>query len=259
MENSNKTAHVLCPVTFLKGIKTICFRELAAIFDSPVAYIYFIAFSVVTGAVFMNSFFIKAVLDMTPYFMLLPVVSIIFIPALTMRVWAEEKRVMTFELLMTLPFTAAQTVLGKFLAVFVYYIVALLGSLPIVIMMNRLGVPDNGAIFSGYAGAVMLGALMLALGVFMSSVTNSQIVAFVLSSFVAFILVFSGNDLVVSVLDGLAPSLQLGTIIYENISVIPHFESFVNGFIGMSDCFYFVALSAVFLYMNVIVVDRSRP
>lgn len=257
--NSAKTAPVSSPGIFVRGSKIVFFRELTSIFDSPVAYVYFIAFSVVTAAMFMNSFFIKGVLDMTPYFDMLPVVSIIFIPALTMRVWAEEKRVMTFELLMTLPLTSAQTVIGKFLAVFIYYIVALFGSLPIVIMMNRLGAPDNGAIVSGYAGAVMLGALLLSLGVFMSSVTNSQIVAFVLTAFAAFLFVFTGNDLVVSVLDGLAPSLQFGTILYENISLIPRFESFVGGLISLSDCFYFIALSAVFLYMNIVVVDRSRP
>lgn len=261
MTNSGsvKTSQVSSPAIFLRGVRIVFTRELAAIFDSPVAYVYFIAFTIVTSAIFMNNFFIKGVLDMAPYFEMLPVVSIIFMPALTMRVWAEEKRVMTFELLMTLPLTSAQTVIGKFLSVFIYYALALLGSLPIVVMMNRLGSPDNGAILSGYAGAVMLGALTLALGVFMSSVTNSQIVAFVLTAFAAFVLVFTGNDLVVSVLDGLAPSIQMGTMLYENVSLVPRFEAFVGGLISLSDCFYFVALSAVFLYMNVLVVDRSRP
>ncbi len=242
----------------IRAIKIIFSRELGAIFDSSVAYIYFIAFTLLTVGIFMNEFFVVSVIDMTPYFKLLPMLLIVFMPALTMRIWAEEKRVETFELLMTMPLTPAQIVIGKFKAVFVFYLLTLCGSLPIVIMLKSLGSPDLGLILSGYIGAALLGALFISFGLFTSGVTANQIVAFVLAVFIGFLFVFSGDDRVVSILDGLTPHLQAGTFLYESFSAIPHYQAMTGGLLCASDVFFFVSMTAVFLWLNAISVNRSR-
>jgi len=248
----------MTPRMQVSGVVNVFRRELAAIFDSSIAYIYFIAFSVLTAAIFMNDFFLRAVIDMTPYFRMLPVISIVFIPALTMRIWAEEKKTMTFELIMTLPLNTFQLVAGKYLAVLVFYLLSLCGSAPIVVMLAMLGDPDPGLILSGYLGAAFLGALFIAFGAFTSGLTDNQIVAFVLAAFFGFIFVFSGNEMVVAVLDGLTQNAQLGTFLYESISVMPRFEQLVRGILSGSTVFYFAAMSALFLWMNAITVSRSR-
>ncbi|MFC1474504.1 ABC transporter permease [bacterium] len=243
---------------FMRGVRIILSRELGAIFDSSIAYIYFIAFTVLTAAIFMNDFFILSVVDMTPYFKMLPLVSIVFIPALTMRVWAEEKRQMTFELLMTLPMNVPQIVIGKYLSVLLFHLVTLAGSAPIVVMLYWLGEPDGGLIFSGYLGAVFLGAVFIAFGMFASGLTDNQIVAFVLAAFTGFFFVFTGNEVVVSRLDGLSQKYHVGTFLYENISVVPHYDALVNGVLGGGALFYFAAMSIAFLWMNGISVSRSK-
>lgn len=242
----------------LRAVKIICSREIGAIFDSSIAYIYFIAFTLLSVGVFMNDFFVVSVIDMTPYFNMLPLLLIVLIPALTMRIWAEEKRVETFELLMTMPLTPAQIVAGKFLAVFVFYLLTLCGSLPVVVMLESLGSPDLGLIFAGYAGSALLGALFISFGLFTSGLTANQIVAFVLAVFTGFLFVFSGDDRVVSILDGLTPRVQAGTLLYESFSAVPHFEAMTGGLISAAGVFYFAAMTVLFLWMNAISVNRSR-
>ena len=244
---------------YLRGIGVVLFRELGATFDSSIAYIYFIAFTVLSVGIFMNDFFIRAVVDMTPYFEILPMLLIIFIPALTMRTWSEEKRVLTFELLITLPLKTSQLVIGKYFAVYLFYLLTLLGSLPIVVMLMSLGNPDPGLIFSGYLGAAFLGAVFVSIGCLTSGLTGNQIVAFVLAALLGFVFVFSGNEAAVAILDGLTPRLQIGSFIYESISIMPHYESLTRGVLSAANLFYFAAMTILFLWINGISVNRSRP
>jgi len=257
-DGNSKTAGGIGPAEFARGVRIVFTRELGSIFDSSMAYIYFIAFTVLTTAIFMNDFFLKSVVDMTPYFKALPLLAVVFGPALTMRAWAEEKRLMTFELLMTLPVKTGQIVLGKYLAVLVFYLVALAGSLPIPVMLYSLGRPDGGLIFSGYLGAALLGAVFMAFGLFASGLTDNQITAFVAAAFMGFFFVFTGNDLVVSVLDGLSRKLEVGTFLYENISVTRHYDELVRGVLTGHGFFYFAIMVTVFLWMNKVTVSRSR-
>ena len=184
----------LGPRQFAKGLNVVFSRELSAYFDSPIAYIYAAVFLVLSCTTFMNSFFLDAVVDMSAYFEVLPFLLIPFIPAITMRAWAEEHAQHTFEMLMTLPLHPAQIVVGKYAAALAFYSTVLLGSLPIVIMLVFLGQPDLGMIAASYLGAVLLGAFFLSFGLFASGLTRDQIVAFVLATLIGFAFVLSGHE-----------------------------------------------------------------
>jgi len=248
----------LGPRQFAKGLNVVFSRELSAYFDSPIAYIYAAVFLVLSCTTFMNSFFLDAVVDMSAYFEVLPFLLIPFIPAITMRAWAEEHAQHTFEMLMTLPLHPAQIVVGKYAAALAFYSTVLLGSLPIVIMLVFLGQPDLGMIAASYLGAVLLGAFFLSFGLFASGLTRDQIVAFVLATLIGFAFVLSGHEKVVEVLDGLAPALQLGTWLYDSVSVLPHYETFGRGVVALADLIYFALMSSFFVLMNYISLQRTR-
>ena len=200
------------------GVWLITGRELGAYFDSSIAYVYSIAFVVLANSIFMNEFFLTGTVDMTGFFDLLPLLLAVFLPAVTMRLWAEERKQRTIELLLTLPIRPLQAILGKYLAALALYGLFLIGSLPIVVMLLALGDPDPGLILSGYLGLIFLGSLFLASGMFLSALSGDQIVAFVTSTLLGFFLVLTGNDKVVAVLDGLVPALSLGCLLYTSPS-----------------------------------------
>ena len=241
----------------MRGLRLVLARELGALFDSAVAWVYLVAFTVAASAIFMNDFFLRGVLDMTPWFQALPALAVLFVPAITMRTWAEERRTQTFELLRTLPLRTSELVVGKFLAVYAFYLLSLAGSLPIVFMLESLGAPDRGLLLAGYVGAALLGGLFAALGVACSAATDHQVVAFVLSASVAGLLVASGLDVVVAALDGLAPGLQLGTLQLENLSVAPRYASFVGGVLDLGDAAWFLCWTGLFLALNGAAVSRA--
>jgi ABC-2 type transport system permease protein len=243
---------------FAAGVGVIFRREIGAYFDSSIAYIYASVFLLLSSSIFMNSFFLESVIDMGEYFRTLPFLLVLFIPAITMRGWSEERAQGTFELIMTLPVRSFEIVLGKYLAALAFYLAVLMGSLPIVGMLLWLGKPDLGLLLSSYLGGIFLGAFFLALGLFISGLTREQIVAFVLGTFACALFVLSGQEKVVEVLDGLAPRWQLGTWLYESVSVMPHFESFCRGVISLGDVVYFALLSGFFLVMNEITLKLSK-
>jgi len=248
----------LGPREFAAGTRVIFARELAAYFDSPIAYIVGAVFLVLSCTIFMNGFFLGGVVDMSGYFRVLPLLLIPFIPAITMRLWAEERAQNTFEFIMTLPLHGLQIVLGKYLAAICFYLIILLGTLPIVAMLLWLGSPDLGVILSSYVGAVLLGALFLAFGQFASGLTRDQIVAFVLATLLGFVFVLSGHEKVVEVLDGLDPDLQLGSWLCDSVSVMPRYEAFGRGLISLADLLYFVLMITCFIGMNQLTLQRSK-
>jgi len=242
----------------LAAARLIARREIAAYFDSNIAYVYTVGFVVLANSIFMNDFFLTGTADMTAFFDRLPLLLAIFLPAVTMRLWAEEKKHRTIELLLTFPIGPREAVAGKYAAALLLYALFLAGSLPIVVMLFVLGRPDGGLIASGYAGALLLGAQFIASGMFFSALARDQIVAFVTSSLAAFALVLSGNDRVVEVLDGLWPSVAPGTILDESVSAMPHFDAFVRGSIQLPSLVYFGGTSAVFLWMTALVLRQDR-
>jgi len=243
---------------FMSGVRVIAGRELGAYFDSAIAYVYTIAFVALAGSIFMNEFFLAGRADMTPFFDLLPLLLAVFLPAITMRLWAEESQKRTIELLLTLPIRPVQAVLGKFLAAFALYGVFLLCTLPIPIMLASLGDPDIGRILSGYLGLCLFGATLLALGMFMSALTSDQIVAYVLATVIGIALVLVGDERVVSILDGLFPSFGLGSLLYDSVAALPPYESFVRGLIELPAVIYFVGMSAALLWANALALRIAR-
>jgi ABC-2 type transport system permease protein len=240
------------------GVREVFLRELSAYFDSSIAYVYTIAFTVLANSQFMNDFFLAGTVDMAPFFLRLPFLLTFFVPAVTMRLWAEEKKTRTIELLLTLPILPVQAVLGKYLAALALFLAFLAGTLPIPVMLMALGNPDLGAIISCYLGLTFVAGLFLALGMFLSALSADQIVAFVLSALASLVLVLTGDDRVVAVLDGLSPALSPGTLLFEHLSVIPHYEAMVRGVIGLEQLAYFGLLSLLFLWLNVRMLERDR-
>lgn len=244
--------------SFWAGVLAVASREFKAYFESPIAYITASAFLVLSSSVFMNTFFLNGVVDMGGFFRSLPLLVAIFIPAITMRSWSEEYARGTFEILMTLPLRPYTVVVGKYLAAGGFYAVMLAGSLPIVVMLYTLGTPNLGVIIASYVGSLLLGGFFLSLGCFLSGLSREQIVSYVLTTFIGAIFVVTGLPQVVDVVDGLIPSLQLGTWLYESLSVIPHYESFCQGVIGIGDVLYFTLMIGFFLVMNEMTLKLSR-
>lgn len=229
-------------------ILTVFRRELDAYFNAAIAYIFIIVFILLNGGLFMNPFFLVGLADMRPFFGLLPFVLCIFLPAVTMRLWAEDRRGNTLELLLTFPMGTHQLVIGKFLAGLVFYAAALAGTFTIPIMMKFLGNPDFGAITGGYLGSFLLGAFFLSAGIFISGLCRDQIVAFILTMMVCFGLFLSGTEFAAGPLDGWVPGL--GTFLRRFIGAAGHFESFAKGVADTRDVLYFVLGSALFLVLN---------
>ncbi len=242
----------------MRSIWTIFRRETAATFDTPIAYIFACVFLMLTCGIFMNDFFLISLTEMDGYFDLLPYILAVFVPSLSMRLWAEDRKFNTYELLVTLPLRDGEIVLGKYLASLFIYSLVLAGSLPIVWMLYRLGHPDGGRILASYLGALMMGGFILAFGTFVSALTKDQIVAYLVTLLFSAIFVLSGNEKFSSVTDGLWPKLQIGSLIRDNVSALPHYETLTQGVIDIKDALYFLSLSAIFLFMNLIFIRRDR-
>jgi ABC-type transport system involved in multi-copper enzyme maturation permease subunit len=240
----------------MQNTMTIFRREFAAYFNSPIAYIFIIAFLVLNSGLFMTGFFLNGVADLRAFFGNLPIFLIFFIPAVSMRLWAEDKRIGTFELLMTLPMRAMDVMLGKYLAALAFYLVALAGTLPLVIMVGALGNPDMGAIASGYVGAVFLGALYLAIGTFTSGLMRDQISAVILGIMACFLIFILGVPGVAATVDGWVPGL--GSLLQHYLGLSDHFEMMLRGVISLGNLAYFVGLTAVFLTLNTLWLEGRK-
>jgi ABC-2 type transport system permease protein len=240
----------------MRNVAIIFRREFSAYFNSPIAYIFIIVFLVLNCGLFMTPFFLQGQADMRDFFGNLPLFLIFFIPALSMRLWAEDKRTGTFELLMTLPIRSSEVMLGKYLAAMAFFLVALAGTLPIPIMINALGNPDGGAIFSGYLGAVLLGSLYMSVGIFASGLLRDQISAFILGMLACFILFMLGIPAVAATIDGWISGL--GSFLQEFLGLVGHYQSLQRGVLALGDLAYFLTLTAVFLALNTLWLEGRK-
>ncbi|MDP6529810.1 MAG: ABC transporter permease [Gemmatimonadota bacterium] len=232
----------------MRDITVIFRREFGAYFNSPIASIFIIVFLFLTSGFYANGFFLAGVVDMRDFFSSLPLFLIFFIPALTMRLWAEEQRLGTFELLMTLPMKPFHIVLGKYLAALLFYAIALGCTLTIPLTLAWIGSPDPGAIFCGYLGAFLLGGLYLSIGIFVSGLFKDQIAAFVLTLLACFFFFLSGTPFVAALLDGWIPGA--GSFLQEAFGLARHFDGIQRGVIGVDNIVFFVSFSAAFLLLN---------
>ncbi len=232
----------------MNGINTIFRREFGAYFNSPIAYIFIIAFLMLNSVLFMTGFFLSNAADLRMFFGTLPLTLILFVPAISMRLWAEDKRLGTFELLMTLPLSTRDVMLGKFLAAYAFYLVTLAGTLPLPVMVMALGNPDLGSMLSGYIGAALVGCLFLAIGTFTSGLVRDQISAVILGVVVCAMVYIVGLDFVAEIGDGWIAGL--GSFIQNFIGLSSHYSMMQRGIIALGDLAYFLGLSTLFLALN---------
>ena len=233
-------------------------RELADYFATPVAYVFIVIFLALLGALtfFMGSFFARGQADLSAFFQFHAWVYMLLIPAISMRMWAEERKSGTIELLMTLPLSLKQVVIGKYLAAVIFASITLALTFPFWITVNYLGDPDNGIIFAGYVGSLLMAAGFLAVGSFISALTKNQVVAFVMTTALCFVLIASGAPIVLGFFSGWAPKIIVEFI--ASLSFLTHFADVSKGVLDLRDVIYFLSLIAVFLFANMLAVDRLK-
>jgi ABC-2 type transport system permease protein len=241
----------------MNTILIIADRELRAYFATPVATVFIVIFLILQGALTFNlgQFFDRGMADLNPFFTFLPWVFLLLIPAITMRLWAEERRLGTIELLLTLPVTQTQAVLGKFLAAWAFCAIALLLTFPFVIAVNILGSPDNGVIASGYLGGLLIAGAYLSVGAAMSAMTRNQVIAFVLAVAICFIFAVASNPIVNDFLSHAVPALGEFT---RRIAITDRFTDFTRGLISLRDVIYFASFIGFFLFLNTVLVDQRK-
>ena len=233
-------------------------RELASYFATPVAYVFIVIFLLLAGwfTFYLGGFFERGQADLAPFFNFHPWLYLFLIPAISMRLWAEERKSGSIELLMTLPVTLWQAVIGKFLAAWAFAAIALALTFPLWITVNYLGDPDNGAIATGYLGSVLMAGGFLAIGSCMSALTRNQVVAFILSVVACFAFLLAGFPLVLDAFRAWAPDALVDAV--ASLSFLAHFEAISKGVIDLRDVLYFLLAIAFFLVATAIVLDVRK-
>jgi ABC-2 type transport system permease protein len=242
----------------MRAISIIFRRELAAYFATPLAYVFIVVFLVLAGSLtfFLGSFFDRGQADLQPFFTFHPWLYLFLIPAIAMRLWAEERKTGTIELFLTLPVTTTQAVLGKFLAAWAFCGIALALTFPLWLTVNVLGDPDNGVILASYLGSWLMAGAFLAIGAAISALTKNQVIAFVVAAVVCFVLTVSGSSVVLGFFTGWAPQAVVDTV--ASFSFISHFTSVMRGVIDVKDMVYFFSLIVFFLFANTAIVELKK-
>mgnify|MGYP003382184956 FL=1 len=242
----------------MSAITTVCKRELRSYFATPVAYVFIVIFLVLSSAFtfYLGNFYERGQADLLPFFSFLPWLYLFLVPAVSMRLWSEERKSGTIELLLTLPITMWQAVMGKFLAAWLFIGIALALTFPLWITVNYLGYPDNGVIFASYLGAWLMAGAFLAIGSCISAATRNQVVAFILTVVVCFLLVMAGFPLVLDAFRSWAPQVLVDAI--ASLSFLTHFSSISKGVIDLRDLLYFVLMTGFWLYASAIVIDLKK-
>ena len=239
-------------------IKALFLRELRSYFSTPVAYVFIVIFLLLMGTFtfYLGGFYERGQADLSGFFNYHPWLYLFLVPAISMRLWAEERKSGSVELLMTLPITAWQAVLGKFLAAWAFTGIALALTFPIWITVNYLGDPDNGAIFAAYIGSFLMAGSFLAIGSCLSAVTRNQVVAFVITVVVCFGFLLAGFPMVLDMFTGWAPQAVIDGV--ASLSFLTHFASIKKGVIDFRDLVYFALVTGAFLYANTIILQWKQ-
>ncbi len=233
-------------------------RELYAYFATPMAFVFIAIFVALTGAFtfYIGRFFDRGQASLESFFSFHPWLYLLLIPAIAMRLWAEERKSGTIEQLLTLPITTCDAVVGKFLAAWIFCGIALALTFPMWITVNILGEPDNGVIVVGYIGSFLMAGAFLSIGTCMSALTRNQIIAFISGAVVCFLFTLSGLDLVLNVFRLWAPEALVSTI--ASFSFLTRFESLSRGIIDIRDIIYFFSLIAFWLFATTVAVEAKK-
>ena len=233
-------------------------RELRSYFATPVAYVFIVIFLVLSSAFtfYLGNLYERGQADLMPFFSFHPWLYLFLVPAVSMRLWSEERKSGTIELLLTLPVTMWQAVFGKFLAAWAFIAIALVLTFPLWITVNYLGDPDNGVIFASYIGSLLMAGAFLAIGSCISAATRNQVVAFILTVVVCFVLVMAGFPLMLDAFRAWAPQGLVDAV--ASLSFLTHFVSISKGVIDLRDLLYFVLMIGFWLYASAIVIDLKK-
>lgn len=228
----------------MKNIKALTIKEFVAYFKLPIAYVFIVIFLMILNWLFFQDFFLRGEVNIRSYFELLPLMFLLLTPAISMRLWAEEKSQKTEELLLTLPISDWEAVLGKFFGSLLFLLICLIFSLTVPLSLSFLGRLDLGLLLSGYFGAVLLGGFYLSIGLFISSLSKNQIIAFMVTLAVCFFFYIIGTAFVLET----SPKILTSTLQFLGVTV--HFANFARGVVGSQDLIYFLTLTFYFLFLN---------
>ena len=242
----------------MKAMLTVFRRELAAYFATPLAYVFIFIFLVLSGAMtfFLGGFFERGQADLAPFFGFHPWLYLLLVPAIAMRLWADERKTGTIELLLTLPVTIGQAVVGKFLAGWAFTGIALALTFPMWITVNYLGSPDNGVILTSYIGSFVMAGSYLAIGAAFSALSKNQVIAFVLAAVVCLLFTVSGTPLVLNAFSGWAPAVVVDTV--SNLSMLANFDGISRGVLDAVNIVYFGSVIVLFLFANAIFISLYK-
>ncbi|HAW33449.1 MAG TPA: ABC transporter permease [Alphaproteobacteria bacterium] len=242
----------------MKPVFVLAKREFAGYFTTPVAWIFLMIFVALAGMLtfYAGGFFTRGQADLQSFFVFHPWLYVFLIPAVSMRMWAEERRSGTIELLMTLPVSTADLVLGKFLAAWAFVGAALFLTVPMWLTVNYLGNPDNGVIFMSYLASFLIAGTFLSVGSCVSACTKSQIVAFVSTMMACVLLTFVGSDALIDSFSGVATEKMMK--LFQSLGFLIHYVSLTRGVLDVRDLLFFASFSSVFLFATVIVLDRKK-
>ncbi|WP_036140095.1 MULTISPECIES: ABC transporter permease subunit [unclassified Luteibacter] len=242
----------------MNGVMAIARRELWSYFVTPVAYVFMVIFLVLAGTLtfYTGDFYDRGLADLQPFFDMHPWLYLVLVPAVTMAMWAEERASGTLELLFSLPVSISQAVLGKFLAAWGFIGICLVLTFPIWITVNYLGDPDNGVILAGYVGSWLMAGAFIAIGTCMSTITRSQIIAFILTASVCFLLLLVGQPQVLDFFQDAVPPKLVGAM--GQLSMARHANAIARGVLDLRDLVYFFATIVAWLGASVVMLDLKR-
>jgi ABC-2 type transport system permease protein len=242
----------------MSRVSTIMRREFQAYFATPVAYVFIVIFLFLSGifTFYVGNFYERNQADLEPFFRYLPWLYMLLIPAISMRLWSEERKAGTIELLMTLPISLADAVIGKFLAAWLFTALALALTFPLWLTVNFLGDPDNTVIAAGYLGSLFMAGGFLAIGSCISALTKNQVIAFVIGFVICFAFNLSGFPIVLDFFRAWAPQAIVDVI--SSFSFLTHSSSIQKGVIDLRDVVFFGSLIAFFLYANMLAIDAKK-
>ncbi|OFZ96500.1 MAG: ABC transporter permease [Betaproteobacteria bacterium RIFCSPLOWO2_02_FULL_62_17] len=239
-------------------IGTIAKRELAAYFESPVAYVFLVVFLLLSGffTFSLGGFFELGEASLTSFFTWMPWLFLFLVPAVGMRLWSEERRLGTIELLLTMPVSTWQAIVAKFLASWAFLAIALALTFPVVITVNWLGDPDNGVIIAGYVGSLLLAGTFLSIASLTSALTRNQVIAFILALMLCLLLILVGFAPVTTMLSRFADIWLVDTV--ASFSVLTHFEGFQKGVLDTRDLLFFFSVIVFSLFTTGVVLRSHR-
>jgi ABC-2 type transport system permease protein len=242
----------------LLNIKAIMKRELGGYFTSPIAYVFLVIFLLLTGffTFTVGNFFERGEASLVSFFTWHPWLYLFLVPAAGMRLWAEERRLGTMELLLTMPITTWQAIVGKFLASWLFLALALALTFPVVLTVNYLGDPDNGVIIAGYVGSLLLAGTYLAISCMTSALTRNQVISFIVSVMISLFLILAGYTPVTDLLTRWANPVIVEII--AAFSVMPHFEGFQRGVLDTRDVVFFASMIGFALFTTGVIIRNQR-